>query len=125
MGVWSKECHLTFCIAAIGAVRVGLDEFPDREAIRGFFRGDASVFSHDLVSFGLELPGKNGDYSRIALVSRNASIPKRPYSRPTPEYLKPPQGACGSSIMLLITTRPDLRNQRFLYGAWARAGTAQ
>jgi hypothetical protein len=75
MGVWSKECHLTFCIAAIGAVRVGLDEFPDREAIRGFFRGHANVFSHDLVSFGLDLPGKNGDYPRIARVSRNASIP--------------------------------------------------
>src|SRR5882757_9002584 len=106
MGVWSKECHLTFCIAAIGAVRVGLDEFPDREAIRDFFRGDASVFSHDLVSFGLKLLGEDGDYSRIARVSRNASIPKRPYSRPTPEYLNPPQGACGSSVMLLITTRP-------------------
>src|ERR1700722_12697332 len=106
MGVWSKECHLTFCIAAIGAGRVGLDEFPDREAIRGFFREDAGVFSHGLVSFGLDLSRKNGDYPRIARVSRNASIPKRPYSRPTPEYLKPPQGACGSSVIVLITTRP-------------------
>src|SRR5882672_8738899 len=43
----------------------------------------------------------------MARVSRNASIPYRPYSRPTPEYLKPPQGACGSSVMPLITTRPD------------------
>src|SRR5258706_11029657 len=42
----------------------------------------------------------------MARVSRNASIPYRPYSRPTPEYLKPPQGACGSSVMPLITTRP-------------------
>src|SRR6202040_3013542 len=46
------------------------------------------------------------DYSRIALVSRNASIPYRPYSRPMPEYLNPPQGACASSVMRLITTRP-------------------
>src|SRR5258708_40126899 len=43
----------------------------------------------------------------MARVSRNASIPYRPYSRPTPEYLKPPQGACGSSVMPLITTRLD------------------
>src|SRR5712675_630143 len=43
----------------------------------------------------------------MARVSRNASIPYRPYSRPTPEYLKPPQGACESSVMPLITTRPD------------------
>ena len=42
----------------------------------------------------------------MARVSRNASIPYRPYSRPTPEYLNPPQGACGSSVMPLITTRP-------------------
>src|ERR1700694_450724 len=106
MGVRGEESHFSFCIAAIGATCGVLDECPDREAIRGFFRGDASVFSHGLVSFGLKLPGKNGDYSRIARVSRNASIPKGPYSRPTPEYLNPPQGACGSSIMLLITTRP-------------------
>src|SRR5260370_21677687 len=103
MGVWSKECHLTVCIAAIGAVRVGLDEFPDREAIRGFFRGDASVFSHGLVSFGLKLPGKDGDHPRIARVSRNASIPKRPYSRPTPEYLTPAQGTCRASIIVFTT----------------------
>jgi formate hydrogenlyase transcriptional activator len=45
-------------------------------------------------------------HSRIALGSRNASIPYRPYSRPTPENLNPPQGACGSSVMPLITTRP-------------------
>src|ERR1700739_2410275 len=121
MGVWSKECHLTFGIAAIGAVRVGLDEFPDREAIRGYFWGDASVFSHGLVSFGLKLPGKNGDYSRIARVSRNASIPKRPYSRPTPEYLNPPQGACGSSVMPVITTRP-VRNWEGTRRAPDRAG---
>src|SRR6266849_198784 len=38
-------------------------------------------------------------------VSRNASLPYLPYSRPKPEYLNPPQGACGSSFMPLITTR--------------------
>jgi len=42
----------------------------------------------------------------MAQGSRKASIPYLPYSRPTPEYLDPPQGACGSSVMLLITTRP-------------------
>jgi hypothetical protein len=44
--------------------------------------------------------------SMIARVSANASIPYLPYSRPTPEYLNPPQGASASSVMLLITTRP-------------------
>jgi hypothetical protein len=37
VGVWGKQCDLTFRIAAIGAVRIGLDEFADRDAIRGFF----------------------------------------------------------------------------------------
>src|SRR5258707_10793860 len=45
-------------------------------------------------------------HSRMAFGSRNASIPYLPYSRPTPEYLNPPQGAWGSSVMVLITTRP-------------------
>jgi hypothetical protein len=36
VGVRRKECHLTFRIATIGTVRVGLDEFADCEAIRGF-----------------------------------------------------------------------------------------
>src|SRR5216683_325732 len=44
--------------------------------------------------------------SSMARVSRNASIPYWPYSRPKPEYLNPPQGACGSSVIPLITTRP-------------------
>src|SRR5258706_10858644 len=52
------------------------------------------------------LIGRSPYDSRIARVSRNASIPYWPYSRPTPEYLNPPQGACGSSVMPLITTRP-------------------
>jgi hypothetical protein len=37
VGVHAEECHLTFRIATIGAVRIGLDEFADCEAIRGFF----------------------------------------------------------------------------------------
>jgi hypothetical protein len=51
VGVCGKERHLTFRIAAIGAMCVGLDELPDREAIRCFFGGDANVFAHDQVSF--------------------------------------------------------------------------
>jgi threonine dehydrogenase-like Zn-dependent dehydrogenase len=39
----------------------------------------------------------------MAFGSRNASIPYRPYSRAMPEYLNPPQGACASSAMRLIT----------------------
>ena len=44
--------------------------------------------------------------SRIALGSRNASIPYVPNSRPTPESLNPPNGACWSSSRPLIATRP-------------------
>src|SRR6202022_5130133 len=94
VGIGSEEEHLTFRIAAIGAVRIGLDELADGEAIRGFLGGDGDVFAHQYQD------------SRIARGSRNASIPYRPYSRPMPEYLNPPQGACGSSVILLITTRP-------------------
>jgi hypothetical protein len=36
VGVRGKECHLTFRIATIGAVRIGFDEFTDSEAIRSF-----------------------------------------------------------------------------------------
>jgi len=44
--------------------------------------------------------------SRMARVSRNAYDPVLPYSRPIPEILESYQGACGSSLMPLITTRP-------------------
>src|SRR3984893_5317638 len=99
VGVRGKERHLAFRIAAIGAMRVGLNELPDREAIGGLDRGEGSVFTHEVTRSPYD--------SRMARGSRNASIPYRPYSRPTPEYLNPPQGACGSSIIPLITTRPD------------------
>jgi hypothetical protein len=96
MGVCGEQSHLAFRIATIGAVGVGLDEFADGEAVRGFLGGNGDVFVHQ----------RSPQASRMARVSRNASIPYRPYSRPTPEYLNPPQGACGSSVMPLITTRP-------------------
>jgi hypothetical protein len=46
---------------------------------------------------------------KSARVSRNASIPYWPYSRPRPDYSNPPQGACGSSVMPLITTTRPAR----------------
>ncbi len=46
VGVRGEERHLAFRIAAIGAMRVGLNELPDCEAIRGLERGDGSVFTH-------------------------------------------------------------------------------
>ena len=42
-----EERHLAFRIAPIGAVRVGLDEFSDREAIRGFAGRDGDVLAHE------------------------------------------------------------------------------
>jgi hypothetical protein len=36
VGVFGKKRHLTFCVATIGAMRVGLDKLPDRKTIRGF-----------------------------------------------------------------------------------------
>jgi hypothetical protein len=47
VGVFGEESHLTFRIATIGAVRVGLNDFPDRETIRGFLRRDSNVFAQD------------------------------------------------------------------------------
>ena len=79
------QSHLAFRIATIGAMGVGLDGAPDGEAIRGFLGGDGDcVF---LISVFLQA-------SRIARGSRNASIPYVPNSRPTPEFLNPPNGAC-------------------------------
>jgi len=50
MGVWGEESHLTFRITTISTVRVSLDQFPDGEAICGFFGGNGHVFTHTLVS---------------------------------------------------------------------------
>jgi hypothetical protein len=47
MRVCGKEGHLTLRVAPVGAMRVGLDEFPNSEAICGFLRGDANVLAHD------------------------------------------------------------------------------
>jgi len=44
--IWSKERHLAFRIATIGAVRVRLDQFPNRKAIGGFLRRDAGMSAH-------------------------------------------------------------------------------
>jgi hypothetical protein len=43
MGVCGKKGHLSFSIATIGTVCVGLNEFPDSG---GFFGGDGTVFAH-------------------------------------------------------------------------------
>src|ERR1700733_2294790 len=51
--VVGKESHLTFRIATVGAVRVGLDELANCKAIRGFFGRDSYVLAHWLVSLGL------------------------------------------------------------------------
>src|SRR6201984_2541651 len=91
---------MAFRASTIGTTCVGLDEL----AYSGFAGRDTDVLAHEFillfVSFG------DSGHSRMAFGSRNASMPYLPYSRPTPEYLNPPQGACGSSVMLLITTRP-------------------
>jgi hypothetical protein len=50
VGVYCKESHLTLRIATIGAMGVCLDEFPNRQAIRGFDWGDSSVLTHKKVS---------------------------------------------------------------------------
>ena len=46
MRICGEKRHLTLRIAPIGAMGVGLDEFPDSEATGGFFRGDRNVFTH-------------------------------------------------------------------------------
>ena len=54
MGVRREESHLAFCIATIGAVCVGLDEFPNGKAVRGFAGGEGDVLAHDRSSLRLE-----------------------------------------------------------------------
>jgi len=106
MGIYGKERHLTFRIATIGAVRVGLDELSNSKAIPGLAGGDGSVLAHELLFLSNSFRHRDSGHSRTARGSRNASIPYLPNSRPTPEYLNPPQGASGSSSMPLIATRP-------------------
>jgi hypothetical protein len=50
VGVRGEERHLTFRIATIRAVRIGLDELADRETIGGFGGGDGDVLAHGRVS---------------------------------------------------------------------------
>jgi len=58
----------------------------------------------------------------IALGSRNSLRPKTPPSRPMPDCLKPPKGASGSWLSVLISTLPAsrLRATRF-----ARSGSEE
>jgi hypothetical protein len=44
--IGSKQSHLTFGIAAVGAMRVGFDEFADSKTIRGLLRRDGDVSAH-------------------------------------------------------------------------------
>jgi hypothetical protein len=69
MSIRGQKRHLTSCVAAIGAVRVGLDELLDGEAVRSFFGGDGNVLAHELVSlFDSFRLGKDG-HSRMALAA--------------------------------------------------------
>jgi hypothetical protein len=53
MGVQGEQSHLAFGIATICAVRIGLDELPDGEAIRGLLRRDGDVLAHRVFFSGL------------------------------------------------------------------------
>ncbi len=107
--------HLTVCVSAIGAMRIGFNDLPD-ELLTPHRRYGSDIRTAERAAKNLSadhsgradrlLMGFLRQGSRIARVSTNASIPYLPYSRPTPEYLNPPQGACGSSVIPLITTRP-------------------
>jgi hypothetical protein len=46
VGIPGEERHLALRIAAIGAVRIGFDEFANGKTIRRFKKGDARVFAH-------------------------------------------------------------------------------
>ncbi len=47
VSIGGKERHLPVLIATIGAIRVGLDEVPDGEAVRGLIGGDRNMLAHD------------------------------------------------------------------------------
>jgi hypothetical protein len=55
-----------------------LDELADSETVRGFAGGYGNVFAHELVSFFHSFRQGESDHSRMALGSRNASIPNVP-----------------------------------------------
>ena len=48
--------HLAKGVAGVCAVGVGVDQFADSQAVRGFFRGDAIMVGH-LAPFGVGLAG--------------------------------------------------------------------
>ena len=52
MCVRCEERHLTFRIATIGAVSVGFDELPDREAVRCFAGRDGRLFASLRLKYG-------------------------------------------------------------------------
>jgi hypothetical protein len=76
MCVFGKESDLIFRVAANRAVRVSLHQLPNGETVRRFVRRDGDALAYR--------------YSRMARGSRNASSPYVPNSRPTPEFLNPP-----------------------------------
>jgi hypothetical protein len=54
MSVCGKQRHLADRIATIGAMRIGLDEFADREAVRRFRGGDSSMLAQENASLRLK-----------------------------------------------------------------------
>ena len=72
VGVFRKQSHLTFRIAAIGAVCVRFDEFSDGEPIRGFVGGDRGVFAHEVVFLLFRSPTKECKRGK-----RRAALPPR------------------------------------------------
>ena len=81
VGVCGEERHLTLCIATVGAMRVGLDQLPDREAIRCFTGRDGDVLALGPVSFSIG-SGRPAQSLEDARGSRNTSIREVPNSRP-------------------------------------------
>ena len=52
--IWTKERHLAFRIATIGAMRVGLDELSNSEAVRRLAGRDGQVLAHESASLRLK-----------------------------------------------------------------------
>src|SRR3984957_9855434 len=72
MGVCGKESHLALRVTAVGAMCVGLDEFPDGETVRGFFGRDGDVLAHEVGSWFDWL--RKCSYPGMARGSRDAPI---------------------------------------------------